>query len=68
MGGGGQSHRGPWERAGLRGGESAGILASVPGTGPSVYAHYLIWASTAPGDKDCFCLYFADKETEAQGG
>lgn len=64
----GPAPRGPWERTGLLGEESAGILASAPGTGQSVYAHYLIWASTVPGDKDCFCLSFADKETEARGG
>lgn len=40
----------------------------MPGTGRSVYAHYLIWVPTVPGDKDCFYLSFADKETEAQGG
>ena len=64
----GPASQGPWERTGLLGEESAGILASAPGTGQSVYAHYLIWASTVPGDKDCFCLSFADKETEARGG
>lgn len=32
--------------------QSARILVSVPGTGLSVYAHYLIWFSTVPADKD----------------
>lgn len=44
-----------------------GSLGSVPGTGPSVYAHYLIWVPAVPGDKDWFSyLRFADKDTEAQ--
>lgn len=39
--------KGPRGRAGLQVGESAGTLVSVPGTGLRLYAHYLIWFSTA---------------------